>query len=99
MILGSLSEKTNRSIKEYFSYKAYLDANEAFNEWFKHFKSKPSPPEELSGNAQFPEKVAHQHRQSQHKAELERYAKLLCHPFSSKCFESSFKTARQSVLD
>lgn len=70
--LGSLGEKLDQAIKEYLSYKAYLEANEAFNEWFRHFKSKPIPPEELSENAPFPEKVAHQHRQSQFMAELER---------------------------
>ncbi|CAH1154193.1 unnamed protein product [Phaedon cochleariae] len=70
---GEVSETLRQSIKEFFSYKAYLDANEAFNEWFKHCKCQPTPPAALPDNAQFPEKVAHQHRQSQHKAELERW--------------------------
>ncbi|KRT85638.1 hypothetical protein AMK59_1849, partial [Oryctes borbonicus] len=29
-----------QAIKEHLSYKSYLDAQEAFNVWFKHFKSK-----------------------------------------------------------
>nr|CAH7732455.1 unnamed protein product [Callosobruchus chinensis] len=68
-----VGDDLNQAIKEYLSYKAYLDAHEAFNEWFKHSKSKPSPPESLPENAQFPEKVAHQHRESQYRAELERW--------------------------
>ncbi|CAH1999739.1 unnamed protein product [Acanthoscelides obtectus] len=68
-----VGDDLNQAVKEYLSYKAYLDAHEAFNEWFKHSKSKPMPPEGLPENAQFPEKVAHQHRESQYRAELERW--------------------------
>lgn len=71
-ILVPLGEVANRYLKEFLSYKEYLNAHEAFNEWFKHFKSRPLPPENLSENAPFPEQVAHQHKVSQHKAELER---------------------------
>lgn len=72
--LGDSNEEVNTIIKEHLSYKAYLDAYEAFNEWFTQAKNKPLPPDELSENAQFPEKVAHQHRVSQYKAELDRWA-------------------------
>ncbi|KAJ8970967.1 hypothetical protein NQ317_012644 [Molorchus minor] len=76
---GNLSRELNQTVKEYFGYKAYLDANEAFNDWFKQFQCKPSIPEELPENAQFPEKVAHQHKMSQYKAELERWKLTMSH--------------------
>ncbi|XP_018573204.1 nuclear pore complex protein Nup107 [Anoplophora glabripennis] len=76
---GNVGEELNQAIKEHFSYKAYLEAHEAFNEWFKQCKCKPMPPDELPDNAQFPEKVAHQHRISQYKAELERWKLTMAH--------------------
>ncbi|XP_060529410.1 nuclear pore complex protein Nup107 [Cylas formicarius] len=60
-------------IKEHQSYKAYLEAHEAFNEWFKNLKNKPIEPATLSVHAQFAQKVAHQHKISQYMAELERW--------------------------
>ncbi|KAJ8917651.1 hypothetical protein NQ315_005098 [Exocentrus adspersus] len=77
---GDVSDQElSRAMKEYFSYKAYLDSNEAFNRWFQQCKCKPLPPDELPENAQFPEKVAHQHRVSQYKAELERWKLTTSH--------------------
>ncbi|XP_050509495.1 nuclear pore complex protein Nup107 [Diabrotica virgifera virgifera] len=70
---GKVNDKINQTIKEFLCYKAYLDAQEAFSEWFKHRKSQPTPPDSLPENALFPEKVAHQHRESQYKAELGRW--------------------------
>lgn len=37
---GEPSLEINQVIKEYLSYKAYLDAHEAFNVWFKQYSSK-----------------------------------------------------------
>ncbi|KAG5892251.1 hypothetical protein JTB14_014621 [Gonioctena quinquepunctata] len=76
---GEVGVELNQQIKEYLSYKAYLDGHEAFNDWFKHHKCRPSPPDRLPENAQFPAKVAHQHRQSQYKAELERWKLTASH--------------------
>lgn len=66
------NDEINAIIKEHLGYKVYLEAYEAFNEWFKQVKNKPVAPEDLPEFAQFPEKVAHQHRVSQYKAEVER---------------------------
>lgn len=68
-----LSDEMNKIIKEFLSYKAYLDAQEAFNEWFKQYNAKPIPPLSLPENAPFTEKVAQQHRESQFKAEMDRW--------------------------
>nr|XP_023016171.1 nuclear pore complex protein Nup107 [Leptinotarsa decemlineata] len=89
---GEVDDAKNQVIKEYLSYKAYLDGHEAFNDWFKHSKCKPSPPEPLRESAQFPEKVAHQHRQSQYKAELERWKLTATH------LAKSAKTKLYNVL-
>ncbi|ENN75270.1 hypothetical protein D910_02376 [Dendroctonus ponderosae] len=67
------SEETNQIIKEHLSYKVYLEAYEAFNEWFKQMKNQPEAPEDLPENTQFSQKVAYEHRLSQHKVEVERW--------------------------
>ncbi|RZC31996.1 nuclear pore complex protein Nup107 [Asbolus verrucosus] len=76
---GEVDAEVNQTIKEFLSYKAYLDAQEAFNEWFKQYKNKPTPPASLPDNAQFTEKVAHEHRVSQYNAELERWKLTTSH--------------------
>ncbi|KAF5305221.1 hypothetical protein FQR65_LT07760 [Abscondita terminalis] len=74
-----LEPNINQIVKEHFSYKAYLDAQEAFNEWYKQNKSKPIPPEQISENAHFTEKVAYQHRESQFRADTERWKLSTAH--------------------
>lgn len=73
MTQGTLSPEVNQIIKEFLSYKAYIDAHDAFEIWFKQSNAKPIPLEDLPENAHFTEKVAHQHRMSQFKAEMERW--------------------------
>ncbi|CAG9773100.1 unnamed protein product [Ceutorhynchus assimilis] len=77
--VGDSNEEINKIIKEHLGYKVYLESYEAFNEWFKQAKNKPVVPDQLHENAQFPEKVAHQHRLSQHKAEVERWKLTTTH--------------------
>lgn len=84
--------KINLTIKEHLSYKTYLEAHEAFSEWFKQFNSKPIPPEEVSENAPFTEKVVHEHRVSQFKAELDRWI------LTTRHLAKSAKTALYNVL-
>jgi nuclear pore complex protein Nup107 len=76
---GEVSSEVNQTIKNYLSYKAYLDAQEAFNEWFRQFRNKPTPPADLPEGAQFTEKVAHKHKVSQHHAETERWKMTTSH--------------------
>lgn len=70
---GDVSEEVDQIIKSYLSYKAYLNAHEAFNEWFRQSRNKPTPPPKLPENAQFTEKVAHEHKVSLFNAETERW--------------------------
>lgn len=70
---GALPPDVSQILREFLSYKAYLDAHEAFDVWFKQYNAKPVPPEEIPENAHFTEKVAYQHRMSQFKAETERW--------------------------
>lgn len=71
--------RINRIVKEFLSYKAYLNAHEAFNEWFRQSCSRPQRPADLPETAQFAETVAHQHRMSQFKAETERWKLTMEH--------------------
>lgn len=76
---GELSQEINQAVKEHLSYKMYLEAQEAFNVWFKMQKSKPICPKPISEDAHFTEKVAHQHQMSQYKAETERWKLNISH--------------------
>lgn len=67
-------------IREHLSYKAYLDAHEAFNDWFKYYHhSRPVKPAALNENASFPEKVAHEHKITQFNAETDRWKITVLH--------------------
>lgn len=67
-------------LKEYLCYKAYLDGNETFSDWFHHFHhGRPKPPAPLADNAGFTERVAHEHRVSQYNAELDRWKLTMAH--------------------
>ncbi|KAB0794317.1 hypothetical protein PPYR_11156 [Photinus pyralis] len=70
---GDAVPEINQILREYLSYRTYLDAEEAFNEWYKQFKSKPLPPGEVAENAHFTERVAHEHKEAQFKADTERW--------------------------
>ncbi|XP_044271446.1 nuclear pore complex protein Nup107 [Tribolium madens] len=78
-IRDEASDEIHQIVKNYLSYKAYLDAHEAFNEWFRQYRNKPMPPPELPENAQFTEKVAHDHKVSQFNAETERWKLTTSH--------------------
>lgn len=88
----ALPPEVSQILKEFLSYKAYLDAHEAFDVWFKQFGAKPIPPEDVPENAHFTEKVAHQHRMSQFKAETERWK------LSTSHYAKNAKTLLYNVL-
>ena len=80
MISNELSKKASSSVREYLCYKAYLDAQEGFQEWFSHFhQGKPAPLEDLPSYATFTEKVAHDHKKAQYNAELDRWKCTMQH--------------------
>ncbi|CAD6225773.1 GSCOCG00005718001-RA-CDS [Cotesia congregata] len=66
--------KSSASIREYLCFKAYLDAQEGFQEWFRHFHhGKPIPLEPLPMYATFTEKVAYDHKKAEYQANLENW--------------------------
>ncbi|XP_066138201.1 nuclear pore complex protein Nup107 [Euwallacea fornicatus] len=77
--IGDDNKEFNKNVKEHLSYKAYLEAYESFNAWFKQSKNKPAEPAGLPPTATFPEKVIHEHRISQYKADVDRWELTTTH--------------------
>ncbi|ELU05475.1 hypothetical protein CAPTEDRAFT_176040 [Capitella teleta] len=72
-----LSNEDGNAVKEYLCIKAYLDAHDAFNEWFAHYHGrKPTLPEPPSA-ANYMERVAHEHRVKEHKVEVAQWQSSL----------------------
>ncbi|KAK6618853.1 hypothetical protein RUM43_013244 [Polyplax serrata] len=73
LVLNNMPKQVSCATKEYLCYKAYLDADESFADWFQHFNhGKPTEPILKSG-ANFSEKVAYQHKYSQYKINYDRW--------------------------
>jgi len=73
-VIHNLPTRVSSSIREYLCYKAYLDAEEGFSDWFQHYHhAKPTAPKLPPGDIPFTEKVAYDHRHNQYKSELERW--------------------------
>ncbi|XP_058798020.1 nuclear pore complex protein Nup107 [Phymastichus coffea] len=80
MTANALPKKASSSIREYLCYKAYLDANEGFAEWFSHYHhNRPTPVPEPTAFATFTEKVAFEHKSSIYNNELERWKTTMQH--------------------
>ncbi|XP_064417789.1 nuclear pore complex protein Nup107 isoform X1 [Latimeria chalumnae] len=60
-----LSAEDENAIREHLCIRAYLEAHEAFNEWFRHMNSAPQKPT-LPLQATFTEKVAHEHKEKKY---------------------------------
>lgn len=60
-----LPAEDDNAIREHLCIRAYLEAHETFNEWFKHMNSAPQKPTLLS-QATFTEKVAHEHKEKKY---------------------------------
>ncbi|XP_008047137.1 nuclear pore complex protein Nup107 isoform X3 [Carlito syrichta] len=57
-----LPAEDDNAIREHLCIRAYLEAHETFNEWFKHMNSAPQKPTVVP-QATFTEKVAHEHKE------------------------------------
>ncbi|KAK0165313.1 hypothetical protein PV328_003837 [Microctonus aethiopoides] len=80
LTINDVLHKASASIREYLCYKAYLDAQEGFQEWFQQFhQGKPTPLDALPAYATFTEKVAYDHKKAQYEAELERWKSTMQH--------------------
>ncbi|XP_054721117.1 nuclear pore complex protein Nup107-like [Uloborus diversus] len=77
--MDELSAEDDNAAREYLCFKAYLEAMDAFNEWFHHsIHSKPKEPVSPSGESvTFKEKVAHEHEMQQYERDLERWHEVV----------------------
>ncbi|XP_015261194.1 PREDICTED: nuclear pore complex protein Nup107 [Gekko japonicus] len=71
-----LPAEDDNAIREHLCIRAYLEAHEAFNEWFKHMSSMPQAPGQLS-QASFTEKVAHELKEKKYEVDYGLWKGLL----------------------
>uniref|UniRef100_A0A8D0F3B1 Nuclear pore complex protein n=1 Tax=Strix occidentalis caurina TaxID=311401 RepID=A0A8D0F3B1_STROC len=71
-----LPAEDDNAIREHLCIRAYLEAHETFNEWFKHMNSAPQKPSLLS-QASFTEKVAHEHKEKKYEMDYGIWKGLL----------------------
>ncbi|XP_067420161.1 nuclear pore complex protein Nup107 isoform X1 [Emydura macquarii macquarii] len=71
-----LPAEDDNAIREHLCIRAYLEAHETFNEWFKHMNSAPQKPALLS-QASFTEKVAHEHKEKKYEMDYGIWKGLL----------------------
>ncbi|KAG7320613.1 hypothetical protein KOW79_016466 [Hemibagrus wyckioides] len=67
-----LPAEEENAIREHLCVRAYLEAHEAFNEWFRHMNSpplKPTPPTQ----AKFKETVAYEMKEKDYKSDYEKW--------------------------
>ncbi|XP_012874060.1 PREDICTED: nuclear pore complex protein Nup107 [Dipodomys ordii] len=60
-----LPAEDDNAIREHLCIRAYLEAHETFNEWFKHMNSAPQKPTVIS-QPSFTEKVAFEHKEKKY---------------------------------
>uniref|UniRef100_A0A674B1I4 Nuclear pore complex protein n=1 Tax=Salmo trutta TaxID=8032 RepID=A0A674B1I4_SALTR len=65
-----LPAEDENAIREHLCVRAYLEAHEAFNEWFHHMNSPPQKPS-LPAQAKFTEKVAYEMKENDWTGRLE----------------------------
>uniref|UniRef100_A0A4W5KF70 Nuclear pore complex protein n=1 Tax=Hucho hucho TaxID=62062 RepID=A0A4W5KF70_9TELE len=63
-----LPAEDENAIREHLCVRAYLEAHEAFNEWFHHMNSPPQKPS-LPAQAKFTEKVAYEMKENEYQLE------------------------------
>uniref|UniRef100_A0A671QW27 Nuclear pore complex protein n=1 Tax=Sinocyclocheilus anshuiensis TaxID=1608454 RepID=A0A671QW27_9TELE len=67
-----LPAEEENAIREHLCIRAYLEAHEAFNEWFKHMNCPPVKPT-APAQAKFTEKVAYEMKEAEYKMEYENW--------------------------
>ncbi|XP_067133946.1 nuclear pore complex protein Nup107 [Centruroides vittatus] len=72
-----LPPEDDNATREYFCFQAYLQAHDAFNDWFEHYhQARPKEPIRPE-NTRFTEWIAFEHRMKQYEADLERWEQSL----------------------
>ncbi|KAK1166769.1 nuclear pore complex protein Nup107-like [Acipenser oxyrinchus oxyrinchus] len=67
-----LPAEDQNAIREHLCIRAYLEAHEAFNEWFKHMNIPPQKPT-LSSQAKFTETVAHEMKEKEYELDCRNW--------------------------
>ncbi|XP_066579929.1 nuclear pore complex protein Nup107 isoform X2 [Amia ocellicauda] len=67
-----LPAEDENAIREHLCIRAYLEAHEAFNEWFRHMNSPPQKPT-LPSQAKFTETVAHEMKEKEYEMEYNNW--------------------------
>ncbi|RXG52875.1 Nuclear pore complex protein [Armadillidium vulgare] len=61
-------------IREYLCYKTFLDAQEAFTDWFDHYhQKKPVPPKKPKSGCSFQEQLAYDHNLQVYNSDYDRW--------------------------
>ncbi|KFO70099.1 Nuclear pore complex protein Nup107, partial [Cuculus canorus] len=71
-----LPAEDDNAIRENLCIRAYLEAHDTFNEWFKHMNTTPQKPS-LLPHASFTEKVAHEHKEKKYEMDYSIWKGLL----------------------
>uniref|UniRef100_W5NH37 Nuclear pore complex protein n=1 Tax=Lepisosteus oculatus TaxID=7918 RepID=W5NH37_LEPOC len=71
-----LPAEDENAIREHLCIRAYLEAHEAFNEWFKHMNAPPQKPT-LSSQAKYTETVAHEMKEAEYKMDYKNWKECL----------------------
>ncbi|KAM9171408.1 LOW QUALITY PROTEIN: nuclear pore complex protein Nup107 [Pangshura tecta] len=71
-----LPAEDDNAIREHLCIRAYLEAHETFNEWFKHMNSAPQKPT-LLPQPSFTERVAHEHKEKKYEMDYGIWKGLL----------------------
>lgn len=74
---SALPAGDDNAIREYLCIKAYLEALDAFNDWFQHFHHSVPPKPRHEGHANFTEKVAYEQQLKQYEVEFGRWKNSL----------------------
>ncbi|XP_070540867.1 nuclear pore complex protein Nup107-like [Ptychodera flava] len=61
------------AVREYLCHKAYLNANDVFNDWFEHYHNAAPPKPVAPPSATFQERVKYEHDLKQYEQEVERW--------------------------
>ncbi|XP_071501172.1 nuclear pore complex protein Nup107-like [Diadema antillarum] len=67
----------DNAIREYLCIKAYLDALDAYNDWFALYHHKKPTEPSLPGDANFHERVRFEHEHKEYEMELDRWQQTL----------------------
>ncbi len=77
---GDMDMRVANCVREHLCLKAYMDANEAYKEWFEHFyRTVPAAPDQGASThaLTFTEKLAREQRVKEYMAEREQWKHVL----------------------